>query len=65
MRKHVGKLILAILVCCVLTAVLIYRQIDNTLRNCYAQWWVADMIVLHLEANEMNWPHSWIDLRDD
>ena len=66
MRKHVGKLILAVVLSCILAVVLIYRHINNnTIRNCYAQWWVADMVMLHLDANEGQWPRSWSDLRDD
>ena len=65
MRKHVGKLILAILLSCILAVVLIWRHVDNTVRNCYAQWWVADMVILHLNANDQQWPQSWNDLRDD
>ena len=38
---------------------------DATIRNMYAQWWVADMVTLHLEANGESWPNSWDELRDD
>jgi hypothetical protein len=34
-------------------------------RNAYAVWWVADMVVEHLEANDGEWPQNWDDLRDD
>ena len=65
MRKHLRKLILAMVLSCIVAVVLIYRHIDNTIRNCYAQWWVADMVTLHLDANAQQWPRSWSDLRDD
>ena len=65
MRKHLGKLIIAVVLSCILAAVLIYRHIDNTIRNCYAQWWVADMVTLHLNENEQHWPRSSEDLQDD
>ena len=65
MRKHIGKVILTVVLSCVLAVVFIYRHIDNTIRNCYAQWWVADMVMEHLDANEQQWPGSWSDLRDD
>lgn len=65
MRKHIGKVILAVVLSCILAVVFIYRHVDNTIRNCYAQWWVADMVMEHLDANEQRWPRSWSDLRDD
>ena len=40
-------------------------QIKNTIRNGYSQWWVADMVVQHLDANSNQWPRNWDDLRDD
>lgn len=39
--------------------------IDRTTKNAYAVWWVADMVVEHLKANEHEWPRSWDDLKDD
>ena len=40
-------------------------QVKNVIRNGYSQWWVADMVVLHLDANNNEWPKNWDDLRDD
>ena len=37
----------------------------NTIRNAYAVWWVGDMVVEHLDANNNQWPQSWEDLADD
>jgi hypothetical protein len=64
-RKHLGKLILLVVLSCIVAVVLIYRHMDNTIRNSYAQWWVADMVTLHLSENEQQWPRSWSELRDD
>lgn len=49
----------------VAVALLAYRRFDSKVRNAYAQWWVADMVTLHLDANDQRWPGSWDDLRDD
>jgi hypothetical protein len=65
MRKLVGKLLIGGLLACVLAAVLTYRYVDNTLRNCYAQWSVADIVIIHLNANQQRWPRSREDLIDD
>ena len=40
-------------------------QINNTIRNAYAGWWVGDMVVEHLRANNDEWPKNWDDLTDD
>ena len=34
-------------------------------RNMYAQWWIADMVKLHLSNNQDHWPQSWEELVDD
>ncbi len=39
--------------------------VKNAIRNSYAVWWVADMVVEHLDANDDEWPKDWGDLRDD
>ena len=65
MRKHLGKLFLVVSISCIALVALIYRHFDNNIRNAYAQWWVADMVRLHLHENEQQWPRSWNDLRDD
>ena len=64
-RKKIGTLILGLVLFCTVAVVLIYRHIDTTIRNSYAQWWVANMVTLHLDVNEQQWPRSWSDLRDD
>ena len=69
MEKRFSKLakrtLLAAFVACVAWAFFAYRSMDATIRNAYAQWWVADMVTLHLEANDESWPNSWDELRDD
>ena len=69
MEKRFSKLakrtLLAACVACVAWAFFAYRSMDATIRNSYAQWWVADMVTLHLEANNESWPNSWDELRDD
>ncbi len=60
-----GVLIPVIVVGAVALGVYVYRSIDATLRNSYAVWWVADMVIVHLAANEQQWPRSWDELRDD
>ena len=57
--------LLAAFVACVAWAFFAYRSMDATIRNAYAQWWVADIVTLHLEANDESWPNSWDELRDD
>jgi hypothetical protein len=65
MRQHFGKFIVLLVTSMVIAGVLLLRHTDTVLRNSYAQWWVADMVVLHLEANDQKWPKSWDELRDD
>jgi hypothetical protein len=64
-KKHLGKLIVTICAVVILAGVLLYRHIDSVIRNSYAQWWVADMVIEHLESNDQRWPQSWDELRDD
>jgi len=42
-----------------------YYRIDTVVRNAYAVWWVADMVIHHLESTDDRWPTGWDDLRDD
>lgn len=41
------------------------HRVNQGIRNSYAVWWVADMVVEHLKANDNQWPQNWDDLRDD
>ena len=47
------------------TASYIVHSVNQTIRDSYAVWWVADMVIEHLHANNDAWPTSWDDLRDD
>lgn len=42
----------------------LYR-VHEAVLNSYAVWWVADMVVEHLKANDGQWPADWDDLRKD
>lgn len=42
---------------------MVYRALESV-RNSYAIWWVADMVVVYMEANENRWPRNWDDLRE-
>ena len=35
------------------------------MHNSYAVWWVANMVVEHMKANNNQWPKNWDELRDD
>ena len=41
------------------------NHVNQTMRNAYAVWWVAGMVVDHMIANDGQWPENWEDLRDD
>ena len=38
---------------------------NQKIRNSYAVWWAADMVIEHMIANDNQWPATWEDLRDD
>jgi len=42
-----------------------YHLADTVVRNSYAVWWAADMVIHHLESTDNRWPTGWDDLRDD
>jgi len=48
-----------------LVAIYVFWSANKTMRNAYATWWAADMVVAHLQKNRDQWPKSWSDLRDD
>lgn len=43
---------------------LAYQYVDGVITDAYAQWWVASMIVEHMERNNDSWPHSWDELEE-
>ena len=42
----------------------VYRTVYVVVPDAYAQWWVADMVIEHMERNDGAWPKSWDDLRE-
>lgn len=50
-----------------LLAVVVYfaNSFNQKIRNSYAAWWAADMVIEHMIANDNQWPAEWEDLRDD
>ncbi|WP_166828413.1 hypothetical protein [Thalassoroseus pseudoceratinae] len=60
-----------LLIGCLVTAALILaagyylHRLDQGVRNSYAVWWVANMVVEHMKSNNNQWPQGWEDLRDD
>ncbi|HAU37543.1 MAG TPA: hypothetical protein DCX07_07465 [Phycisphaerales bacterium] len=69
-KKTIATLILTLLLAAVLCAgtffvIAIRHCLKITVPNAYAVWWVADMVIEHMEANDGAWPSGWNDLRDD
>jgi hypothetical protein len=64
--RRIGlKIIVGILVVAIGVGAWTIHCSMESVRNAYAVWWVADMVVEHLKANGGAWPQSWDDLRDD
>jgi hypothetical protein len=59
----VGSLALIVVAAAILGYVA-YMQVDDLVRDSYAQWWVADMLVDYMERNSGAWPRNWEDLRE-
>jgi len=38
-------------------------SLNEAMRNSYAEWWVADMVIEYLQANHDAWPRDWSELR--
>lgn len=68
MNRRFKRITIGLVALCVLAFGVIaysFLQIRSTIHNSYAVWWVADMVVEHMEANSGEWPANWSDLRDD
>lgn len=66
MRFSFKTIVLLLLIASVIAAVAsCTRKTQQAVRNSYAVWWVADMVVEHLDANAGEWPKGWGDLKDD
>lgn len=42
----------------------VFRNIERVVKNAYAVWWVADMVVEYMRSNQNRWPQNWDDLRE-
>ena len=66
LRIRIRTLLIAVAIASLIAfAVSTVMQMKNTIRNAYAGWWVGDMVVEHLRANNNEWPECWDDLLDD
>ena len=66
MQFRLGTLLIFVAIAAVLSygAYTLYET-RETIHNAYAVWWVGDMVVEHMAANDGQWPDSWEELRDD
>ncbi len=64
MKKILLVLAIAAVVGLTVGGIMFHRAMEAT-RDAYAVWWVAGMVVEHLDANDNNWPTGWSDLQDD
>ncbi len=58
--KPAAALILVAAICC--GGYFVHRT-NEAVKNAYAVWWVADMVIEYMKANDGRWPKSWDDLR--
>ena len=66
MQLSIRKFLFLIAVLCVIFSIAgVFYGIHTKRRNADAVWWVADMVVEHLGANDLSWPSNWDDLEDD
>lgn len=65
MKLSPTRIIRIVLGIAIITGLVVAYLANQTIRNAYAVWCVADMVIEHLKANEDRWPADWDDLRDD
>lgn len=66
MRFRIRTLFVVVAIAAVISLGLSWlNRANQSLRGAYAVWWVANMCVEHMDANNGEWPRSWDDLRDD
>lgn len=65
MKPIVHRTVILVTAIIVVIGVYTVYNVNQTIRNSYAVWWVADMVIEHLKSNDNNWPVDWNDLRDD
>ena len=39
-------------------------EVRVVVRDSYAQWWAADMVIEYMMENHGRWPRNWEELRD-
>jgi len=62
-RLIVGSLVVVV-VAGAISGYFAYVHFDEIVRDSYAQWWVADMLIEYMERNNGAWPQNWEDLRE-
>lgn len=66
MRFRIRTLLIVVAIAAIVAfGISTLMEVNNTIRNAYAGWWVGDMVVEHLRANNDEWPKNWDDLTDD
>ena len=63
MNAH--RIIIVIVAVLLAASIFVAYSVNRTIRTSYAVWWVADMVIVHLETNDGKWPTGWDELRDD
>lgn len=62
--RHVYATISLVIVLVCVVGYLAQRSL-KPVYDSYALWWVADMVVEHMDTNNGVWPNGWDALRDD
>ena len=65
MLRRIGVLIVFFLFMCGVAGVTMYMlsKAEDGVKDDFAPFWAAELIVEHLKSNEDRWPASWEDLR--
>ncbi|MCH2211889.1 MAG: hypothetical protein MK110_11350 [Fuerstiella sp.] len=63
-RSRLPTVCVVLVILCLAGGYCLHR-LNQGVRNAYAVWWVADLVVEHMKANNNQWPTGWDDLRDD
>ena len=69
MRRILTAVLIVVIVAALLGAgivgVVCLNKNTETTRDAYAVYWVAEMVIGHLDANNGKWPTGWDELHDD
>lgn len=65
MKLDAHRIIVIVVALIVIAVLCIAYNVNQTIRDSYAVWWVSDMVIEHLRLNDDTWPTGWNDLRDD